>query len=128
MPLTELIAISALLIAIVLLLVVWTGQRKRKQYEAALEIKLLKLQQDLKTYNSAAAGIGSQVIEVSQKLLDTVDRVDEMQHASSSDSNYELARRLIEKGEALVDIEEQCQLSSAESRLLEMVRDSQPKN
>jgi hypothetical protein len=63
-------------------------------------------------------------MEISRKLLDTTDRIDELESSASRESNYELAQKLMEKGEALANIEEQCRLGEAEARLLEKVSKS----
>jgi uncharacterized coiled-coil DUF342 family protein len=124
MSLVEILVVAVLLVALLVLVLLAAANNKRKRQEAELAARIEQLQQDLRTYNGVAAGIGRQVMEISQKLLDTTDRIDELESSSSHESNYELAQKLMEKGEALANIEEQCQIGEAEAKLLEKVSKS----
>ena len=117
-----LIAVLSLLFAAAAIGAVVSCFFRLKTTEAQSAAAQKSLREELQLYNSAAAGMGREIAGLKQQLLVMEEKLQALQDFDPRQTNYELAERLMEKGESLHEVESTCQISPAEARLMERIQ------
>jgi len=117
-----LITVVSLLFAAAMIAAVVSCFFRVKTTEAKNVLAQKSLRKELQLYNNAAAGMGREIAALKQQLLVMEDKLQELQDFDPRQTNYELAERLMEKGESLDEVESTCQISAAEARLMERIQ------
>ncbi|WP_426417566.1 DUF2802 domain-containing protein [Aestuariirhabdus sp. LZHN29] len=96
---------------------------RRTQVEQAYELhrRIETLESDLRAVGAGAIGVGQRLLKVEQRLGATIDKQEALEQRDPAKVSYTEAGKLFEMGASTEEVMENCHISVAEARLIELM-------
>jgi hypothetical protein len=92
------------------------------ELQQQLDRQVKDLQRELSAINSAAMGVGRQLMTVEKKLAKSIEQQQQLELTTTNYLPYKQAVELVEKGADASALMDQCGLPAAEANLMSLVQ------
>ena len=115
------ILLSSLLFLMSLALFVWSRKQIESFKHSHIKSDTNEVCRELTAINAGSIGLGERCIKLEKQVQELSNRLDEMANQVQSNSPYNYAIELAQKGYSVESISELCHISQTEAQLLVMM-------
>lgn len=114
-----LLGINVVSLFIAVIAVTFSIRTKRKT--TLITQEMLGLHEDVRALCAGAAGLGERAARIEQRSINIIQRQDQLEQSSGTESGYQQALKLVKRGTHTEDLVSVCGLSQGEAELVTMM-------